>query len=266
MRLLVCVRQVLIIPILIYSACALPQESNVTCLFRAETKLLTLLIAPNDIIRNNDYIIQHCSRLGPQVQKALESLYEVLLPAIWETHYGTTSAPYKAFFKNSYYEMVVEGILRSASIGEPLFLNTNDKETLVPRLVCALKPDTVIAHEGGQDHDIYEICMENPTWTVMYYPRTSSILICPLFFLMPTEPAVGNCPTVNNATNELEGNFAAFWESQMYILLHEIAHFYIGATVEDSVDEVMDWNYAFSLSPFNATCNALNYVLFVASK
>lgn len=83
---------------------------------------------------------------------------------------------------------------------------------------------------------------------------------------MPTEPAVGNCPTVNRTTNLFEGNFAAFWESQIYILLHEIAHFYIGTTVEDSVDEVMDWNYAFSLPPINASFNALNYVLFVASK
>ena len=83
---------------------------------------------------------------------------------------------------------------------------------------------------------------------------------------MPTEPAVGNCPTVNETTNLFEGNFAGFLQSQIYMLLHEIAHFYIGATVEDSVDEVMDWNYAVSLSPANSTFNALNYVLFVASK
>ena len=77
---------------------------------------------------------------------------------------------------------------------------------------------------------------------------------------------MGNCPTVNEATNQFEGNFTAFWQSQMYILLHAIVQFYIGAEVEDSVDETMDWIYAFSLSPDNATRNALNYVLFVASK
>lgn len=186
---------------------------------------------------------------------------------MWETHYGIESAPYQAFFKSSYYEMIVEGVLRRASIGAPIALDpAKEEELLVPTLVCALKADTVIAHEAGQEYDIYAICRENPTWTVMYYPGTANIFICPLFFLMPTQPAEGNCPTVNRATNLFDGNFVAFWQSQMYTLLHEIMHFYIGATVEDSVDEVMDWNYAFSLSPANASFNALNYVLFVASK
>ncbi len=220
---------------------------------------------PNDIVKSNEYTIQHCSLLAPQVQKALESLYDVLPPAIAETHYGITSPPYQAFFKGSYYEIAVEDILRSVFIGAPIPLDSS-KELLVPTLVCALKPDTVIVHEAGQEHDIYHICKENPTWTLLYYPGTSTIFICSLFFLMPTLPAVGNCPTVNEATNQFEGNISAFFQSQMYMLLHEIAHFYIGATVEDSVDETVDWNYAFSLSPANATYNALNYVLFVASK
>ena len=176
-----------------------------------------------------------------------------------------TSAPYQAFFKSSYYEILVENILKSVSIGEPITLDS-DRNILVPILVCALKPNTVIVHEEGQEHDIYDVCTANPTWAVMYYPRTSTIFICPFFFQIPRLPAVGNCPTVNEATNQFEGNFTAFWQSQMYILLHGIVQFYIGAEVEDSVDETMDWNYAFSLSPDNAICNALNYVLFVASK
>ncbi|KAF6226754.1 hypothetical protein HO173_011747 [Letharia columbiana] len=225
----------------------------------------TAELAPNDITKSNDYTIQHCSLLAPQVQNVLESLYDVLPLAIRETHYGVTSAPYQAFFKNSYYETVVHGILSRVTIGVPLRLDFG-KELLVPSLVCALKPDTVIIHKAGQEFDIYDICKGNPTWALMYYPKTPNIFICPLFFLMPTLPAVGNCPTVNEATNQFEGNFTAFWQSQMYMLLHEIAHFYIGVTVEDSVDETMDWNYAFSLSPMNATSNALNYVLFVASK
>ena len=184
---------------------------------------------------------------------------------MWETHYGTESALYQAFFKSSYYEIIVEGVLRRVSIGAPIALDPTEQLS-VPTLVCALRPDTVIAHEAGQDYDIYGICRENPTWTVMYYPGTSNIFICPIFFLMPTQLAVGNCPTVNRTTNLFEGNFSAFWQSQMYILLHEIVHFYLGAMVSDSVDEVMDWNDAFSLPPTNATFNALNYVLFVASK
>lgn len=246
MGLLACINQALSVLILIQCGCASPQET------------------PNDMIQSNNYIVQHCSLLAPQVQKVLESLYEVLAPAIWETHYGVTSAPYQAFFKNSYYETLVEEVLRSISFGAALHLESDNK-IHVPSLVCALKPDTVIAREAGQEVDIYDVCKDHPTWAVMYYPGTSNIFICPLFFLLPTLPAAGNCPTVNETTNQFEGNFVAFWQSQMYMLLHEIAHLYTGATVENSVDEVMDWNYAFSLSPINTTLNALNYVLFVAS-
>ena len=81
-------------------------------------------------------------------------------------------------------------------------------------------------------------------------------------------PIAGHCPAVNEATNRFEGNFAAFWVSQMYFLMYELVHFYIDETMEERLenDGPMDWNYAVSLSPENATFNALNYVLFVASK
>ena len=139
------------------------------------------------------------------------------------------------------------------------------KENLKPRIVCALKPDTVIFHKAGQDVDVYDVCKNDPTSTVMYYPETSDIFICSLFFSVPPLPSLGSCPTVNVATNKLEGNFAAFWLSQAYFLLHEIAHFYIGDTVENRMREIMDWNYAVSLPGPKATLNALNYVLYVAS-
>lgn len=242
--------------------------NKVCWLFLPAMIILTLETAPNDIARSRDYTIQHCSLLTPQVQNALENLYDVLPPAIRDTHYGVASAPYQAFFKSSYYEIIVDGVLSSISIGAPVRLDPldSDNKILMPSLVCALKPNIVIVQEAGQDFDIYDICKQNPSWTVMYYPETSNIFICPIFFLVPTLPAAGNCPTVDKATNQFEGNFTAFWQSQIYMLLHAIARLYIGATVEESMDEVMDWNYAISLSPSNATCNALNYVLYVASK
>lgn len=264
-RLLACISQALSVSILIRRCRGLPQESNDKYLFRGVTIFLILKPAPNDIVRSNGYIIQQCSLFAPHVQEALENLYDVLPLSIWDTHYGTASAPYQAFFKSSYYETLVDHILSSISIGAPLRLDP-DNEILEPSLVCALKPDTVIVHEAGQSFDIYDVCRREPTWVVLYYPGTSTIFICTAFFLMPAVPAVGNCPTVNDATKQFEGNLGAFLQSQMYMLLHEIAHFYIGATVEMSGNETMDWNYALSLSPTDATHNALNYVLYVASK
>lgn len=194
----------------------------------------------------------------------MESLYDVLPLAIRETHYGTAHAPYRAFFKSSLYETFVDHILSSISIGAALRVGSN-KKVRTPSLVCALKPGTVIVQEAGQVFDIFDVCTKNPTWMVLFYPGASSVLICASFFRVPTMPA-GSCPTVNRATNQLEGDFDLFAKSQAYMLLHELAHFYLGITVEDGAREIMDWNYAASLPPANATKNALNYVLYVASK
>ena len=193
---------------------------------------------------------------------------DVLQPAISDTHYGTTSPPYQAFFKSSYFEIAVENVLKEISIGAPIKLDNGKK--LVPRLVCVLKSDIVILHYADQDADVYDVCKQDPSLTIIHYTETSEIFICPLFFQLPAQPSAGNCPTVNETTNRFEGNSDAFWRSQMYFLLHELVHFYLGLSVEEwaegGTNETMDWNYAFSLSPAKAALNALNYVLYVASK
>ena len=227
--------------------------------------LLTIGAAPNDIVTSNGYTIQNCGIFASQVQKALSNLHNVLQPAIWDTHYGVASAPYQAFFKSSLYETFVGHALSSISIGSAVFLD-DTKELVTPNLVCALKPGIVIAYEAGQVFDIYDLCKTNPTWVVLYYPGTSTIFICPYFFLMPTVPAAGICPVVNETTNRFEGDLNALWKSQVYMLLHEIVHFYLGTTVEMSANEIVDWNYAYSLPARDATLNAFNYVLYVACK
>lgn len=193
---------------------------------------------------------------------------DVLQPAIWDTHYGATSAPYQAFFKNSLLEIIVENVLKEISIGAPV--QFDDGKKLMPRLVCVLKSDIVILHYADQDMDVYDVCKKDASLTIIHYTETSEIFICPLFFEVPAQPSAGNCPTVNETTNRFEGNSDAFWHSQMYFLLHEIVQFYLGLPIEEWVDggtnEAMDWNYAFSLPPTKVTLNALNYVLYVASK
>ena len=100
----------------------------------AATTVLTFRAAPTNVVTTKSYTIQHCSLFASRVQDALEKLYDVLLPAIWQTHYGVESAPYKAFFKSSYYEIVVENILKEILIGALLILKPN-KQKLIPTLV-----------------------------------------------------------------------------------------------------------------------------------
>ena len=230
---------------------------------------MTPCAVPNDIVKSHGYTIQHCGQLTPLVQGALENIYDVLLLAISDSHYGVDSAPYQAFFKSSYYETIVEKILVYILLGEAIRLDL-DKDPIRPQIVCALKNDTVTFSTAHTDIDVYQACTNDPFATVIYYPERSDIFICATFFKLRAQPIPQNCPTVNVATNKFEGNYGAFWLSRMYFLLHELVNFYIGLTLEDriqaSTDEKIDWNYAFSLPADSATYNALNYVLYVASK
>lgn len=164
--------------------------------------------------------------------------------------------------------MIVDRVLKEIWIGAPI--NLDDGKKIMPHLVCVLKSDTVILHVAGQDTDVYDVCKKDPYLTIIHYTATSDIFICPLFFQLPAQPSAGNCPTVNESTNRFEGNSDAFWHSQMYFLLHELVQFYLGLSIDEWVEggtnEAMDWNYAFSLPPTKVTLNALNYVLYVASK
>lgn len=246
MRPFACIKLALSAALLIHGSYALPQQ------------------IPNDIAQSNGYNIQHCSLLTPHVQEALGNMYDVLLKAIPDTHYGEASAPYKAWFKSSYYETMVEEILKDVLIGAP-FQSPGRTKPSIPDIVCALKPNTAIVELTNQKVDVYSVCKRNSFTSIMFYPDTSTIYLCSRFFLLPPVPSEDNCPTVNEATNEFEGNFIAFWKSQIYFLLHEIVRFYTDSTMlEERPDETMNYNYAFSLSPVNAALNPLNYVLYVA--
>ena len=195
---------------------------------------MTPCAVPNDIVRSHGYTIQHCGQFTPLVQWALENIYDALLPAISETHYGVGSAPYQAFFKSSFYEIIVEKILEYILLGEAIHLEL-DKQPIRPHIVCALKSDTVTLSTAYKTIDIYEFCTTHPSATVLFYPETPDIFICARFFDLIAQPLPHNCPTVNVATNKFEGNYGAFFVSQMYFLLHQLVDFYLGLTLEDKI-------------------------------
>ena len=150
-------------------------------------------------------------------------------------------------------------------------MQPDNADELKPHIVCALEADTIVFPTADQNIDMYRFCEDHHTSTVIYYPETDSIFICKSFFRLPAQPYAGHCPTFNKNTNQFDGSYAAFWVmSQMYSLLYELANFYLGLPLAErgnqTTNQTWDWDYAFSLSPRNSTLNALNYILYVASK
>ena len=102
----------------------------------------------------------------------------------------------------------------------------------------------------------------------MDYPGGSPmIVVCPSFFTigLPALPPSNNCLKVNPLTNRFRGKGAQVSHFQMWLLLEEIAHYYIKAGRGLTTD-VSDVNECARLGVKKALANASNYLYYVASE
>jgi len=230
-------------------------------------QLLNLASAPNDIVKSGKYTIQLCGSQAPQVQAAMRTLQKALRPAIQDTYISPTSAPFTAFFKNSQYRLFVTRVLSDIANGTALASKADSTPT-TPQLVCVTGPNIVKFQVKNSFHDVYDDCQQNPLWASIYHSGLNYVFICPLFFAsaIPSRP-VSRCPTIDSATNEFVGDLNSLIQYKPYVLLHELAHFYVvPPSTENMQFEVYDWNAAFALKAKRAVLNAQSYVLYVASK
>ena len=93
-------------------------------------------------------------------------------------------------------------------------------------------------------------------------PKTPFTFICPDFTNLPSIPPSDGCPEVLRG-KWLSGGFNMAF-SQVTILVHELAHIYLGK--ECLTPEVYDMNPAMRLRPEAAVRNAQNYALFIGSQ
>ena len=212
------------------------------------------------------YTIQLCGSQAPEVQTALYRLWTLLQPAIQDTKSETPSAAYKTFFKTKNYNRTVRRVLSDIASGKPL-ASKLDSNPRTPRFVCVTGPDIVRFQVVNKFYDVYDDCRVNPRRATVYNSALSHIFICPNFFnkFIHSQPQ-RNCPTVDRVTNKFIGDIAGLIQSQPYVLLHELARFYVGPpSTENTQLEVYDWNGATTLEAREATVNAQSYVLYAAS-
>ena len=143
----------------------------------------------------------------------------------------------------------------------------SSKAPSTPQFACVTGPGIVRFQVEDQFRDVYDDCRKNPLWTVIYYSGLSYIFICPFFFspYIPPQP-IGRCPAVDPTTNEFTGELKDLIQFKPYVLLHELAHFYVvPPSTENTQFDIYDWNAAFALKAKRAILNAQSYVLYVAS-
>lgn len=183
---------------------------------------------------------------------------------------GTTNAAFQAFFKDNQYTEFIEQMFVNITNGNAL-QKPGSASAEAPTIACLTGPGEATEATSAGVRDLFEICSGNPKYAAFYRASSNWIFLCPEFFTFPQQtpqPVSQYCPNVE------AGYFVqAFWmrlvQNQMYILMHEILHYYLDSAPypsTDAVTEVTDINVAFNLAALDAVSNAESYVIYDASK
>ena len=183
---------------------------------------------------------------------------------------GIATSAFQAFFKDNQYEKFIEQMFANITNGNAL-PKPGSSTPQAPTIACLTEPGVATENTTAGVKDLYEICSGNPKYAAFYRAQSNWIFLCPEFFTFPqqtAQPASQYCPQV------VDGYFVqAYWmnlvQNQMFILMHEILHYYLDSAPypsTDAVTEVTDINVAFNLAALDAVSNAESYVIYDASK
>lgn len=224
---------------------------------RIETKLTGSLASPG-VTTHGPYNIYQCGANTALVQQDLDLLWAALLPVIADTRFGTASSVYQAFFKDSIYNTFVDEIISNVTTGAPL-LKKNSPTPQSPLIVCIPGPNIVKYTVAGVEKDLYNECI--PGAAAFLKHETNWIFLCPPFFSVvqqATKPAAF-CPAITKNRFEENGQQTKLVQTQMWILMHEIIHFYLDSSpgpATNSMYEAYGINAAFGLAASDAISNA----------
>ena len=204
------------------------------------------------------------------MREDLQLLWENLLPVEKATDVGIATSAFQAFFKDNQYERFIEQMFVNITNGNSL-PKPGSSTPQAPTIACLTEPGVATENTTAGVKDLFEICSGNPKYAAFYRAQSNWIFLCPEFFNFPqqtAQPASQYCPQV------VDGYFVqAYWmnlvQNQMFILMHEILHYYLDSAPypsTDAVTEVTDINVAFNLAALDAVSNAESYVIYDASK
>lgn len=137
-----------------------------------------------------------------------------------------------------------------------------------PAFLCVNEPKVAYLEGSPEQSNDYFYWCGNNTNTVMDYPGGNQfIIICPQFWTvgLPKYPHGNNCLTVNKLTERFRGTGARVSHFMLWVVLEELAHFYINAG-RGATQDVSDVNKCVKLSWREAMWNSASYLYYVASK
>ena len=224
--------------------------------------------------------------IGEALGNLLQAIRDII-PAIIADAEQSKSHPstaYRVFFKDRANAPFVAQLLRNVSVGNAMYPpmppeSSSGSPTLV--YVDANTPSVRFESlNAAPAIDAYALCMarESDEAAAFIAEGFPVIIICPDFFdSRPAFSLRNSCPRVTRAgtaflrNRRLEPNYAGqrLMESQVWILLEEIVHYYLDSQrppVRGPEPEVRDVNEAWELNAALSLGNAQSYAYYAASK
>lgn len=197
---------------------------------------------------------------------AFDTLHETLKLGIGDSTDSSRSGAYTTFFKDYTYAGYVRSILTNAFTGIAVQPGMPGNPAS-PQAICVSSPGQLQIRRGENLFDMHIECTKRPPNHAYILTGTSLIVVCPSFFDIPMAPAPGSsdCLPVIGFLNRFSEPGRRLIEYQIYVLLHEISHYYTYAASQTRFDHY-DINTCFHLGPLISSQNAQNYAFYVASK
>ena len=213
------------------------------------------------------YKIVNCGENASAIIDAFDTLHESLKLGMADSMESSRSGAYITFFKDFTYAGYMRRILMDAFTGIAVQPSVAGNPPASPQAVCVSSPGQLQILRGQSLVDMYIECTKRPSVHMYILTGGSLIVACPSFFNIPIAPAPGpsDCLPVNRFLNRFLGPGRQLIEYQIYVLLHEIAHYYIYAASQTRFDHY-DVATCFHLGPLESSQNAQNYAFYVASK
>ncbi|KAK3170321.1 hypothetical protein OEA41_009708 [Lepraria neglecta] len=225
----------------------------------------------NTAVKAGNYNILFCGNLTTTVRESLQLLWSNLGTINTDAETGTSSPAYQAFFKDNDYTSFVEQMLTNITNGASL-QKAGQNSAEAPTLACLTGPGIATEETSAGERDLYEICSGNSKYAAFYRSSTNWIFLCPAFFSYEQQTITTSSPASQYCPNVVDNYFVQeYWmnlvQSQMYLLMHEILHFYLDSAPypsHDSSHEVTDINVAFNVAAGDAISNPESYVIYAA--
>ena len=209
----------------------------------------------------------------------LGELYDGLLPVIRDSKLNQSSPAFRTFFEDSANAPFVTSLLTNVTEGVAM---TSPTDTVSPNgspvffCVDGENQFTYLSTDPSTGvklrYDTYKLCLEavtNPAMYIGFDNPKQFIVICPVFWsnTIDSYPPPDTCLSVSRYTNKYRENGQRQRLFRMWILLEELAHYYIyTSTLRKDAPDIYNVNECARLPAETAYLNAISYVYYAASK